>query len=233
MHYTRVYYWVSSWWANRIELASLTPSRARHPMLRKLLWRKLVTLLSACSGRNSNFRCINVVFLACFCARQRARWLRVELTFNNDLRTPKQITRSWWTEGCASCLQLKMSKLKRKSICQRLRRVTRYALHSISRRRWFRGWQSFRRWRSFARFYHKKVDQMPTAWVSCLEVYSDLQSTQHLHIFILTPHNNRLEYAVTPLSWQSQYRQFSTQNHQTLNMISRACYFFPYFHLNF
>ena len=24
MHYTRVYYWVSSWWANRIVLASLT-----------------------------------------------------------------------------------------------------------------------------------------------------------------------------------------------------------------
>ena len=24
MHYTRVYYWVSSWWANRIGLASLT-----------------------------------------------------------------------------------------------------------------------------------------------------------------------------------------------------------------
>ncbi len=23
MHYTRVYYWVSSWWANRIGLASL------------------------------------------------------------------------------------------------------------------------------------------------------------------------------------------------------------------
>ena len=26
MHYTRVYYWVSSWWANRIGLASLTVS---------------------------------------------------------------------------------------------------------------------------------------------------------------------------------------------------------------
>ena len=26
MHYTRVYYWVSSWWANRIGLASLTSS---------------------------------------------------------------------------------------------------------------------------------------------------------------------------------------------------------------
>ena len=26
MHYTRVYYWVSSWWANRIGLASLRRS---------------------------------------------------------------------------------------------------------------------------------------------------------------------------------------------------------------
>ena len=26
MHHTRVYYWVSSWWANRIGLASLTIS---------------------------------------------------------------------------------------------------------------------------------------------------------------------------------------------------------------
>ena len=114
---------------------SLTPPRARHPTLWKLLWRKLVTLLSACSGRNYNFRCINVVF----CVFLRARWLRAELTFNNDLRTPTKITRSWWTEGGASCLQFKMSKLKRKPICQR--RVKRYAPHSISRRRWFRGWQ--------------------------------------------------------------------------------------------
>ena len=58
-------------------------------------------------------------FLACFCARLLDRWLRAELTFNNDLRTPKKITRSRWTEGGASCLQFKMSKLKRKSICQR------------------------------------------------------------------------------------------------------------------
>ena len=62
-----------------------------------------------------------------------------------------------------------------------------------------------------------------------LEVYSDLQSTQHLQIFILTPHNNRLEYSVTSLSWQPQYRYFSSQNHQKLNMTSRACYFFPLF----
>ena len=59
---------------------SLTPPRARHPTLRKLLWRKLVTLMSACSGRNYNFQCINVVFWRVFCARQRARWLRAELT---------------------------------------------------------------------------------------------------------------------------------------------------------
>ena len=98
---------------------SLTPPRARHLTLRKLLWRKVATLLYAFSGRNYNFRCINVVFWRVFCARQRARWLKAKLTFNNDLRTPKQITRSWWTEGGASCLQFKMSKLKRKSICQR------------------------------------------------------------------------------------------------------------------
>ena len=41
---------------------SLTPPRARHWTLRKLLWIKLVTLMSAYSGRNYNFRCINVVF---------------------------------------------------------------------------------------------------------------------------------------------------------------------------
>ncbi len=41
---------------------SLTPPQARHWTLRKLLWRKLVTLMSACSGGNYNFRCINVVF---------------------------------------------------------------------------------------------------------------------------------------------------------------------------
>ena len=45
---------------------SLTPPRARHPTLRKLLWRKLVTLMSACWGRNYNFRCINVVFWRVF-----------------------------------------------------------------------------------------------------------------------------------------------------------------------
>ena len=45
---------------------SLTPPRARHLTLRKLLWRKVVTLLSACSGRNYNFRCINVVFWRVF-----------------------------------------------------------------------------------------------------------------------------------------------------------------------
>ena len=42
---------------------SLTPPRARHWTLRKLPWRKLVTLTnSACSGRNYNFPCINVFF---------------------------------------------------------------------------------------------------------------------------------------------------------------------------
>ena len=70
---------------------SLTPPRARHLTLRKLLWRKVVTLLSACSGQNYNFRCINFVFWRVFCARQRARWLKAELTFNNDSRTPKKL----------------------------------------------------------------------------------------------------------------------------------------------
>ena len=41
---------------------SVTPPRARHWPPRKLLWRKLVTLMSACSGRNCNCRCIYVVF---------------------------------------------------------------------------------------------------------------------------------------------------------------------------
>ena len=44
------------------ENISLTPPRARHPTLRKLLWRRLVTLMSACSGRNYNLLRINVVF---------------------------------------------------------------------------------------------------------------------------------------------------------------------------
>ena len=34
----------------------------------------------ACSGQNYNFRCINVFFLACFCASQRVQRLRAELT---------------------------------------------------------------------------------------------------------------------------------------------------------
>ena len=51
---------------------SLTPPRARHRTLRKCLWRKLVTLMSVCSGRNYNFRCI-CCFLACFCASQRVQ----------------------------------------------------------------------------------------------------------------------------------------------------------------
>ncbi len=87
---------------------SLTPPRARHLTLRKLLWRKVVTLWSACSGRN--FRCINVFFLACFCERQRARGLKAELTFNNDLRTPKKnyaflMDRRWrpFVVYCSKC----------------------------------------------------------------------------------------------------------------------------------
>ena len=37
---------------------SLTPPRARHRTLRKLLRRKFVMFMSACSGRNYDFRCI-------------------------------------------------------------------------------------------------------------------------------------------------------------------------------
>ena len=33
MHYTRVYYWVSSWWANRIGLASLNNIYASYSTL--------------------------------------------------------------------------------------------------------------------------------------------------------------------------------------------------------
>ncbi len=40
----------------------------------------LVTLMSACSGRNYNFRCLNVVLLACFCASQRVQRRKAELT---------------------------------------------------------------------------------------------------------------------------------------------------------
>ena len=60
--------------------ASLTPPWTRHWTLRKLLWRKLVTLMSACSGRNYNFRCINVVFWRVFCASQRVQRRKAELT---------------------------------------------------------------------------------------------------------------------------------------------------------
>ena len=35
--------------------------------------------MSACSGRNYNFRCINVVFLACFCASQCVQRRKAEL----------------------------------------------------------------------------------------------------------------------------------------------------------
>ena len=44
----------------------------------------------------------------------------------------------------------------------------------------------------------KRVTRGFHAWN--LEVYSDLQSTQHLQVFILNPHNNRLEYSIIPLS---------------------------------
>ena len=40
----------------------INSSASAHWTLRKLLWRKLVMLKSACSGWNYNFRCINVVF---------------------------------------------------------------------------------------------------------------------------------------------------------------------------
>ena len=51
----------------------VTPPRVCHLTLRKLLWRKLVTLMLSCSGRNYNFRCIglSVVFGVLF--RETAR----------------------------------------------------------------------------------------------------------------------------------------------------------------
>ena len=75
-------YIIQSIHAGRI---SLTPPRARHWMLRKLLWRKLVTLTSACLGRNYNFRCINVVF--CVFLRESAHTAANSQT-NLSLRRP-------------------------------------------------------------------------------------------------------------------------------------------------
>ena len=61
---TKIYIYIIQFLhADRI---SLTPPRSRHWTLRKLLWRKIVALMSACSGRNYNFRCINVVFWRVF-----------------------------------------------------------------------------------------------------------------------------------------------------------------------
>ena len=47
-----------------------------------LIWNDpLVTLMLSCSGRNYNFRYMyKCCFLACFCVRQHAQWLRAELT---------------------------------------------------------------------------------------------------------------------------------------------------------
>ena len=50
---------------------SLTPPRARHRTLRKLLRRKLVTFTSTFSGRNYDFRCTNIVF--CVFLRESAK----------------------------------------------------------------------------------------------------------------------------------------------------------------
>ena len=69
---------------------SLTPPRARHWTLRKLQWRKLVTLMSACSGRNYIFRCINVVF--CVFLRESARTAaksRTNLSTNSGKATKR------------------------------------------------------------------------------------------------------------------------------------------------
>ena len=60
-------------------------------------------------------------FLACFCASQRVQRLRAELTFNNDLRTPKKITRSDVPDGPKVAPAVYSSKcqnwrLKRKSV---------------------------------------------------------------------------------------------------------------------
>ena len=54
MHYTRVYYWVSSWWANRIGLASLncTPETRSLLMIMDEVTAKIGAELSCFSGNN-------------------------------------------------------------------------------------------------------------------------------------------------------------------------------------
>ena len=59
---------------------SLTPPRARHWTQLKLVWRKLVTLTSACAGRNYNLFMYKCCFLACFCASQCVQRRKAELT---------------------------------------------------------------------------------------------------------------------------------------------------------
>ena len=58
------YTWESIYIIQSLHAGTLpvTPPRSRDWTLRKLLWRKLVTLMLSCSGRNDNFWCINVVF---------------------------------------------------------------------------------------------------------------------------------------------------------------------------
>ena len=56
------------------------PGEYQRSLYLSLLWRKLVTMMSACSGRNYNFWCINVCFFKCFCASRRQLRLKTELT---------------------------------------------------------------------------------------------------------------------------------------------------------
>ena len=76
---------------------SLTPPRACHRTLRKFLWRKLVTFMSACSCRNYDFRC-KISFFGTFLhesARTAAKW-RTNLPFRGGggVRV-SQIQKSW------------------------------------------------------------------------------------------------------------------------------------------
>ncbi len=58
--------------------------------------------MSACSGRNYNFRCIDVVFLACFCASQRVRRRKAELIL---AQIREKLSNSWadWHQIWHTC----------------------------------------------------------------------------------------------------------------------------------
>ena len=71
---------------------SLTPLRARHWTLQKLLWRKIVSLMSACSGRNYNFRCIKLMLFFGVFLRESGRTAaksRTSLSTNSGKATKR------------------------------------------------------------------------------------------------------------------------------------------------